>query len=311
MRDRTALHTLVIDSLEEQIAVIDQAGAIVDVNLAWTNFGIENGLSSEFAWVGCNYLKVLSASAGDSLAVEAAQGIVDVMSGKRASFYFEYPCHSPDEKRWFMMRVTRLKGGPMSLFVISHHNITQRKLAEERAEYLALHDPLTGLANRRYFNMFLNNEIRRSIRSRSAISLIELDVDYFKDYNDELGHPAGDKCLVNVGQTLLTFSRRASDLAARLGGDEFALLLGDSDFEESQKVADAIRKAIADLNMVYGGSRQVTISIGVASVIPEKHHAEDFLLQEADKALYGAKLAGRNRVTHVRLVANMTDRGHR
>ena len=306
MQDLSALHTLVINSLEEQIAVIDQAGTIVDVNFAWTNFGVENGLSSKCACVGCNYLRVLSASvaSGDSLAGEAAQGILDVVSGKRAAFYFEYPCHSPDEKRWFMMRVTRLKDDSRSLFAISHHNITLRKLAEERAEHLAMHDPLTGLANRRHFNLFLNREMRRSIRNRSAISLIELDVDYFKDYNDEFGHLAGDQCLANVSQALLAFSRRPSDLAARLGGDEFALLLGDTDFVQSQEVAEAILKAINDLRMVFGESRQVTVSVGVASVIPCKQQNEDLLLQEADKALYRAKLAGRNRVVHAQPVAN-------
>ena len=305
MQDLNALHTLVINSLDEQIAVIDQAGTILDVNFAWTQFGGENGLSSKYAWEGRNYLEALSAAAsGDKLAAEAGQGILDVVSGKSASFYFEYPCHSPDEKRWFMMRVTRLKDDSRSLFVISHQNITQRKFAEERAEHLAMHDPLTGLANRRYFNLFLNGELRRSIRNRSAISLIELDVDYFKDYNDEFGHLVGDQCLANVGQTLLAFSRRPSDLAARLGGDEFALILGDTDSAESHKVAEAILKAISDLRMVFGESRQVTVSVGVASVIPQEQHNEDFLLQEADKALYRAKLAGRNRVMHAQPAAD-------
>ncbi len=305
MQDLNALHTLVINSLDEQIAVIDQAGTILDVNFAWTQFGGENGLSSKYAWEGRNYLEALSAAAsGDKLAAEAGQGILDVVSGKSASFYFEYPCHSPDEKRWFMMRVTRLKDDSRSLFVISHQNITQRKFAEEQAEHLAMHDPLTGLANRRYFNLFLNGELRRSIRNRSAISLIELDVDYFKDYNDEFGHLVGDQCLTNVGQTLLAFSRRPSDLAARLGGDEFALILGDTDSAESHKVAEAILKAISDLRMVFGESRQVTVSVGVASVIPQEQHNEDFLLQEADKALYRAKLAGRNRVMHAQPAAD-------
>jgi diguanylate cyclase (GGDEF)-like protein len=296
---------LVINSLDEQIAVIDRAGTILDVNFAWTQFGGENGLSSNYAWEGSNYFKVLSAAAagGDKLAGEARQGILDVVSGKSVSFYFEYPCHSPDEKRWFMMRVSRLKDDSRSLFVISHQNITQRKFAEERAEHLAMHDPLTGLANRRYFNLFLNSELRRSIRNRSAISLIELDVDYFKDYNDEFGHLVGDQCLTNVGQTLLEFSRRPSDLAARLGGDEFALILGDTDFAESHKVAEAILNSIRDRRMVFGESKQVTVSVGVASVIPHEQQSEDFLLQEADKALYRAKLAGRNRVAHAQPAA--------
>ena len=197
-----------------------------------------------------------------------------------------------------MMRVTCLKDDARRFYVISHHNITQRKLAEEQAEYLAMHDPLTGLANRRYFTQILAREMRRSIRDQSTISLIAVDVDYFKDYNDELGHLAGDHCLANVAQTLLAFSRRPEDLAVRLGGDEFALLLGDADFAESQKVADAVLKAINDLRMVFGESRQVTASVGVASVIPQKQN-EGFLLQEADKALYRAKLAGRNRVVHM------------
>jgi len=306
MQDMSALHTLVINSLEEQIAVIDHIGTIVDVNYSWTKFGEENGLSAESAYVGSNYLKVLSDSAanGDGLANEAAQGIFDVVNGNRASFYIEYPCHSPDEKRWFMMRVTRLNDDARSLFVISHHNITQRKLAEEQADHLAMHDPLTGLANRRNFSQFINREMRRSIRSQSPISLIAVDVDYFKQYNDALGHLAGDRCLANVGQTLLAYSRRPSDLAARLGGDEFVLLLGETDFTGSQKVAEAILKAVNDLRMVFGESGQITISMGVASMIPHEQMKEDFLLQEADKALYQAKLAGRNRVVHVQPVAN-------
>jgi len=175
-------------------------------------------------------------------------------------------------------------------------DITDVRHTLERLELLGTSDPLTGLANRRYFNLFLSREMRRCMRNRSAISLIEVDVDYFKDYNDELGHLAGDQCLTNVGRTLLAYSRRPGDLAARLGGDEFALVLGDTGLAESQKVAEAIRKAIDDLRMVFGASRRVTVSVGVASVIPHEPQNEDFLFHEADKALYRAKLAGRNRV---------------
>jgi PAS domain-containing protein len=154
MKISADLHTLVFHSLEEQIAVIDQAGNILDVNWSWQNFGAENGLPSVYTCPGHNYLKTLSDSAasGDSLAGEALNGIVDVLSGKSAVFYFEYPCHSPNEKRWFTMRVAPVHGDvSRSLFVISHHNVTQRKLTEERVEKLAMEDPLTGLANRRAF----------------------------------------------------------------------------------------------------------------------------------------------------------------
>jgi diguanylate cyclase (GGDEF)-like protein/PAS domain S-box-containing protein len=302
--DLSALHTLVINSLEDQVAVIDEEGVIVDVNAAWTKFGVENGLSPEFACVGCNYLTVLSASTAndDNFAGEAKQGILDVVRGKQASFYFEYPCHSPDEKRWFMMRVTRLKDNSRRFFVVSHQNITLRKLAEERVERLAMYDPLTGLANRRYFNQFLHREFQRSIRNGSAISLIELDVDHFKEYNDKLGHPAGDQCLIRVGRVLRELSHRPSDLAVRLGGDEFALILGDTDAAGSQKVTEALLKAITDLNIVFGESRLLTASVGVASINPHDQQSEEFLLKEADKALYRAKSAGRNRVVRAQPV---------
>lgn len=300
MRDRGDLHTMVLNSLDEQIAVIDKAGTIIDVNSAWINFGVENGLSAEFSFIGSNYLEVLQASVAsdDMPAAEAAQGISDVLCGKRISFYLEYPCHCPEKKRWFLMRVTSLKDSSGNLFVISHHNITERKLAEEKVKYLALHDSLTGLANRRHFNEFLNNEMRRSIRTRSAISLIMLDVDHFKSYNDALGHPAGDECLVEVGQVLLAFSHRPGDLAARLGGDEFALILGDTDSISTQEIAEEIINAVNDLDMAFGNTGRITVSVGAVSLFPCMDQTEKFLLEEADKALYRAKLAGRNCVVY-------------
>lgn len=301
MKTPATLHALVFHSLEDQITVIDKAGNILEVNLAWQNFGLENGLPSGYTCFGHNYLETLSDSsvAGDSLAGEALQGIASVLAGKRAFFYFEYPCHSPDEKRWFTMRVTALHGDESEgLFVISHHNVTQRKLAEERVEQLAMQDPLTGLGNRRAFQLFLSKEMRNSIRNRTPIGMALIDIDYFKNYNDEFGHAAGDQCLSNVGQILLAHARRPGDLVARIGGDEFALVLGNTDLEVVREIAKSVLKAINDLKMVLGDSKQVTVSIGVLSVIPDEQKNEDFLFQEADKALYRAKSAGRNQVVH-------------
>jgi diguanylate cyclase (GGDEF)-like protein len=298
--EQTALHTLLLDSLEEQIAVIDSEGNIVYVNRAWNIFGIENGLASKPCGKGSNYLKACSASgsSGDNLAGEAERGLRDVLSGKRASFYFEYPCHSPTEKRWFMMRATPLQGDTENLFVISHHNITQRKQAEEQVEYLSLHDPLTGLANRRHFNQFLSNEWRRSIRNRSPLSFVMFDLDHFKDYNDELGHLAGDQCLVKVAQALRAICGRPGDLAVRYGGEEFGLLLGNTSVEDTIKVAEAVRQEIYELDMRYRGKKRITVSAGVASAIPDNEHAEISLIQEADKELYRAKQNGRNQIAY-------------
>lgn len=298
MLEQTALHSMLLDSLDEQIAVIDREGIIIYVNRAWTAFGFENGLSSDVSGAGSNYLAVCNTSGirGDNLASEAAQGLRDVLAGKQASFYFEYPCHSPTEKRWFMMRAAPLHGDSGNLFVISHHNITQRKLAEEQVKYLSMHDSLTGLANRRHFNQFLNNEWRRGARNRSPLSFIMFDLDHFKAYNDELGHLAGDQCLIKVAQVFQAAAGRPGDLAVRYGGEEFGLLLEDTGLNDSAKVADAARQKIYELDLFYRGTNRVTVSAGVASAIPDGEQSEIVLIREADEALYRAKQQGRNRI---------------
>jgi PAS domain S-box-containing protein len=129
MLDYTA-QRLLIDSLEEQICVIDQEGIIIDVNRTWTDFGTENGTSPEFAWIGCNYLEILIAD-DTSESTPARLGLIEVLNGSYASFHFEYPCHSLTTKRWFMMHITSLKDDPRHLFVITHYNITPLKLANE------------------------------------------------------------------------------------------------------------------------------------------------------------------------------------
>jgi diguanylate cyclase (GGDEF)-like protein/PAS domain S-box-containing protein len=300
MQDQNALHALIINSLEEQIAVIDKTGTIIYVNPAWEKFGAENGFAAENSGLASNYLEVLKSSIadGDDLASEVAQGISDVVNNKRESFHFEYPCHSPGEQRWFMMRIAHAKDESRELFVISHNDITLRKLAEMRAEHLALHDPLTGLANRRYFSQFLNEEIRRCVRYQLPVSLIEVDVDHFKELNDELGHLAGDECLVRISQILQDHSCRAGDMAARLGGDEFALILGDTDSDGAQLIAESILKKVNDLQIFFAGSKQITVSLGVATTIAHEQLKTEHLLQESDKALYEAKSAGRNQIMH-------------
>ncbi|POZ53508.1 GGDEF domain-containing protein [Methylovulum psychrotolerans] len=302
-QERMATRAAVFDSLQQQIAVIDDTGSIIDVNYAWICFGAENNLSPEFSSIGSNYLDIVRYShfMGDQLAVQALQGILTVINCTSPHFYYEYPCHSPNQQRWFIMRVSPLQDGPKRLFVIAHYDITERKLAEEKAESLSLHDPLTGLANRRYFNEFLHEEIRRCIRNQLSISLVMIDVDNFKGYNDHFGHLAGDECLIKVSQVLSSFASRPNDLAARLGGDEFAVIFGGIGNAYAQTAADSLREKISGLNLVFGREKLVTISAGIVSVDLLKHQSEETLLHEADKALYCAKSAGRNRVIHTQL----------
>lgn len=117
--DLSALHTWVFNTLQDQIAVIDRAGTIIVINRAWTEFGNENGLSGESTMLNANYFKVLndSAARGDVLAGDAAQGMLAVVNGERSFYEIEYPCHSPSEQRWFIMRVCRVQEATSDLFV--------------------------------------------------------------------------------------------------------------------------------------------------------------------------------------------------
>lgn len=164
---------------------------------------------------------------------------------------------------------------------------------------LALEDGLTGLANRRRFDAALDEEYARAMRNETPLSLIMLDVDFFKKYNDEYGHPQGDECLKKISKTLKTASARPGDLVARYGGEEFAILLPGADTPGAVAVAERVRMAIQAINIVHaenvGGA--VTISAGAASFIPSrKNNSPADLVLAADQALYEAKESGRNRV---------------
>ncbi|MET0430481.1 MAG: diguanylate cyclase [Microvirga sp.] len=169
--------------------------------------------------------------------------------------------------------------------------------ANERLVILASTDGLTGVANRRTFDDRLRGEWGRAGRDGRSLSLLVLDLDFFKQYNDHFGHGAGDECLKRVAHLLRT-GRRAIDLPARLGGEEFAVLLPDTDLEGATAVAESVRSRIADLCIQHPKSPMgiVTASIGVTAATPGTADSGQDLVEAADRALYEAKRAGRNRV---------------
>lgn len=167
-------------------------------------------------------------------------------------------------------------------------------------EKLALQDGLTGLANRRQFDVTLGNEFSRATRAGTSLAFIMIDVDCFKQYNDLYGHGAGDDCLRAVSKTIrMVTPKRPGDLAARYGGEEIGILLPNTDLDGARAVAERVRRAVADMMFPHAASPHgiVTISAGVAAMTP--HRGEETaaeLVAMADKALYAAKSAGRNRV---------------
>jgi diguanylate cyclase (GGDEF)-like protein len=166
-------------------------------------------------------------------------------------------------------------------------------------------DGLTLVANRRCFDENLIKEFQRIKRMnfqnepKYALSLILLDVDHFKKYNDNYGHVEGDYCLQRVARTLTDEVNRPGDLVARYGGEEFVVLLPNTSLEEAGIVAERIRKAIEDLQIPHAFSKTstvVTISLGIASLIPNEQSDFHSLVETADKAMYQAKTTGRNRI---------------
>jgi diguanylate cyclase (GGDEF)-like protein len=171
------------------------------------------------------------------------------------------------------------------------------EMLNQRLEKLALTDGLTGLFNHRYFHERLALEAERAQRAGSELSLLMVDVDHFKLYNDKHGHPAGDDVLRLVG-VLLSEGRRANDVVARYGGEEFGIILVDTPKVQTAEVAERLRANIAGHRFAHGDDQpggRLTISIGVAA-LPEDAGEAEGLLDAADAALYQAKRAGRNRV---------------
>jgi diguanylate cyclase (GGDEF)-like protein len=213
-----------------------------------------------------------------------------------------YTCHSQEQKRWFLMRAMPLRWHGARRYVIAHQNITAQKLAEEKVKVLSLQDELTGVANRRHLNQFLTREWARAIRRDIPISLLMLDIDYFKPYNDNYGHQKGDQVLQQVARALGNFSRRGGDLVARFGGEEFAVVLVDTTAPASEFLAESIRQAIYRLGIEHTHSQidsRLTISIGAATMVPAAGLHKNLLVRAADQALYDAKSKGRNRVVAV------------
>jgi len=294
----------VLDTITEHIVVIDNEGNIIFVNKSWKLFGQNNACLIDEVWNGVNYLEECdkAAAMGDDFGVNAARGIRSVIRADKDFFYFEYPCHSPDEKRWFMMRVTPFFIGNTHCLVISHQNITERKLAEEEVLKLSRIDGHTNIPNRRYFNEFIVSEWKRCQRLGKPVSLALIDLDHFKLLNDTYGHQAGDECLKIVGKLLQKYIRRPGDLCARYGGEEFVVVYSDTNLDQARLLIGNLLDEIRLLNILNEKSPTLpflTASIGLATMYPGKDNTECDLIKISDELLYAAKENGRNQMSFI------------
>jgi two-component system cell cycle response regulator len=294
---------LIVDCMDEGLMVIEPGGRIQYTNPACDRYlgysagqlagsSLDNLLAPSIAQ---EYLDLFSTSLRDASAPNS-RGAREVLIRQRDGIL-----------RAMDFTLTPMQG-EQPLFIALLHDITHHKNSENALQRAAMVDPLTKIANRRHFDTFLDKEWQRAIRTSQPLSLIVLDVDHFKGYNDSLGHAAGDTCLQQVAMALQSHALRATDLAARYGGEEFVLLFGETGFEAASALAESIRAHIESLNIPNprsATSRWVTASLGVATVVPTQvDDIKDFFVR-ADRAMYAVKEAGRNGVRAVKTGASL------
>lgn len=178
----------------------------------------------------------------------------------------------------------------------NHIDLRQKTLM---LQSLSERDGLTRIPNKRRFNDFINMEWRRCLRAYLPISLLMIDIDYFKLFNDNYGHVAGDECLKKIAKTIAGTFQRPGDLAARFGGEEFSVVMSDTSLDIAVKMAQQMRERINRLKLPHEFSpvkSHVTVSIGISSVVPTMNQHPEKLIMAADKALYHAKKSGRNQI---------------
>lgn len=203
------------------------------------------------------------------------------------------------------LRIVReTKAGAPSGILNIVRDVTERKVAEKQlqdayhaVETLAATDPLTGLANRRRFDLVLNSEWRRGLRDHTPLSLLMIDADLFKSYNDTYGHPRGDSCLKQIAEAAQDVIARPGDMVARFGGEEFAVILPNTSREGALELGRKICEAMEDRKLPHSGNPIgfVTVSVGCATMAPLFGRHAVTLIELADEALYTAKRRGRNR----------------
>ena len=281
--------TALLDAIPDAIAVLDTRGVIKAVNRAWRMFTLDNGGNEVDTGVDVDYFGVCQRSSdnGCADATEVLAALQAVLGGESVERDVEYPCPSPAVGRWFVLRITRVDWPGVGL-LISHTNISVRKVLEQDLERTALQDPLTRLANRAHFDQALAQALTpRPHRPTIAdVGLLYMDLDGFKPINDTYGHAMGDEVLQTVA-TRLSKACRPQDTVARLGGDEFAIVAPRINAAGLAHLAARIREVISAPHRIHGSEVVVNVSVGTHLA----SSGEDCIaaLNHADEAMYEQK----------------------
>lgn len=208
-----------------------------------------------------------------------------------------HQCFAPREWSQSEIELIQQLANQVAIAIQQSHLYQQLKTANQSLEQMTITDPLTCIVNRRGFDQCLQREWQQMIREQCPLSLILCDIDYFKNYNDTYGHPAGDRCLFQVAETISCQVKRPSDMVARYGGEEFVIILPNTDSVGASQIAEDIRKELIALSIPHQKSLvadYVTLSFGIATIVPQPGQSPQILVDKADQALYQAKKNGRN-----------------
>jgi len=290
--EQQALFRYLLDQINDGIFIIDpDSGIILDANRAAhqrLGYAREDLVGSHLSTITVNTGKNMS------LGQIAKKGL-----STAGVIYEEYHQHRNGRRIPMEINSRLIDLDSRSYVVAIARDITDRKQLEEELRQLTTEDSLTRVFNRRFFDESLEQEWRRMMRIQHPISMLMIDVDRFKHYNDTYGHIAGDVCLRQIAAELTRQMRRAGDIVARYGGEEFAIILPETDAEAAKVLAETLRESIESLSLEHIGipdESVVTLSIGIATLVPTASQNAIRLVSLADKALYRAKAGGRNQV---------------
>ena len=279
-----------INSMNDIVFTLDMEGQYTGVFGSWVK---RYGMGSEF-FIGQTPSQVFGTEKG--IVHEEAEKL----ALKGEDTVYDWYQETEDGTQYYETSLSPIKNseGKITGIVGVGRDITDKKIIEEKLRNLSYKDGLTQVFNRRYFDEVLEKEWKKAARNSTTLSLLMLDIDHFKVYNDTYGHQQGDDCLKAVALSLNETVKRVGDLVSRYGGEEFTVILPETNEEGAISVAEKIRLNIEALmlpNINSGVKPFVTISAGIATIVPAKLSSYEILINNADKALYKAKESGRNR----------------
>lgn len=313
---RLSLLESILGAVNLGAIVLDETGRIV----LWNQWMARHSAWSAETVLGRDFFEVFPELQHKRIDSAIGQALRDNFQSLLSQTLHKAPfalyTHGAQERMQQAIAVTpiNLPGAPRHC-LIQINDVTiavgREKLLREQTMVLrsqTFSDGLTGIANRRHFDVAIEREMRRAMRNSSPLSLLMIDIDHFKDYNDHYGHQQGDECLIQVAGELAAMLQRPTDLLARYGGEEFAAILPDTDAAQALQMAEAMRQRAAELRIPHEKTgndvKHITVSIGIATqhtqhTQQQPHQPLDIaaLIGAADRALYLAKRSGRNRVT--------------